>query len=74
MMHATKRVFLFVCLIFMLFALAAPAAHAASNQSAFCHSTDGSFTTCPDGDKRGFRNARIEGKRLSREFTRIDAN
>ncbi len=48
-MHASKRVFLLVCLFFALFAFVVPTAHAASNQSAFCHSTDGSFTTCPDG-------------------------
>jgi hypothetical protein len=40
---------LLVGLIVSLIVLSSPAAHAATNPSAFCHATDGGFTTCPDG-------------------------
>jgi len=48
-MFSRSRRFFLICLAFMFLALTAPVAHAASNPSAFCHSTDGSFTTCADG-------------------------
>src|SRR5205809_6543554 len=48
-MHFKNCRFLAIFLAFVFFALAAPASHGANNISAFCHSTDGSFTTCSDG-------------------------
>ncbi len=36
---------LLVCVVFAV----GQTSHAVTNQSAFCHSTDGAFTTCPDG-------------------------
>jgi len=44
-----KRLTLALFLVVPLLLMATQTAYAASSRSAFCHSTDGSFTTCPDG-------------------------
>ncbi|HEV2988278.1 MAG TPA: nidogen-like domain-containing protein [Candidatus Angelobacter sp.] len=48
-MYSKNCRFLIVFLALVFFAVAAPPSYAASSPSAFCHSTDGGFTTCPDG-------------------------
>jgi hypothetical protein len=44
-----RKLTLAIFLLVPLFLMVSQSAQAATNRSAFCHSTDGSFTTCPDG-------------------------